>query len=553
MNKKYYTTAKSGEMVEVDADLARQLVSSGKKKPEDFQIEDVQPEKTLAESTLGLTKSLLPIPNVNVQSAPALGSSLSKSVTPFLPINKSAEIGRSAVESDKRVPAQNILPIIAGGAGGLIGGAMTSPSGAGIPFGATIGSGVFAGASKPIVNAISAMRGQTENLPETIPQSLGQSAMTGGEMAASELAGAGLLKGIELTGVGKLATKGFKSFKNKLLDVLTPAKGARDAAMEKLSSIPIKNVSKTEDIIKGIFEKHGIESPTAKLEQNPKFKDLVDRGVSEGDARLLLANDPTVEASVSKIQQGKMGKLSSKYETTKVKDFEDMGKTLEDLSNPENTYYDVYRIQNNIETKAGFDKPLNERTTIEKYYGKIYNSLNDVMNDNAKLAGLEGTHSIRSKEGAKYFQKKNLQSILDKSKTMIKGNEGVDWGKLAGQLKGMDDSQLMNEFGKDNLWMVKSLRDMSETNAKTFSQTITTPHMNINEGGAPTLFTRFNPLRILERANTGKYAENIVANYAPTPADVKPTAEMLYSRFPKTRRSVGVASKLPLPILREKQ
>jgi len=45
--KKYYTTDKNGEEVEVDKELAKQLVASGKRKPEDFTIEgedDKEPE-----------------------------------------------------------------------------------------------------------------------------------------------------------------------------------------------------------------------------------------------------------------------------------------------------------------------------------------------------------------------------------------------------------------------------------------------------------------------------------------------------------------------------
>lgn len=38
--KRYYTTTKTGESVEVPQDLAKQLVKMGKKKPEDFEIED---------------------------------------------------------------------------------------------------------------------------------------------------------------------------------------------------------------------------------------------------------------------------------------------------------------------------------------------------------------------------------------------------------------------------------------------------------------------------------------------------------------------------------
>lgn len=40
MARKYYTTTKSGEEVEVDYELAKQLIASGKKTPSDFEIEE---------------------------------------------------------------------------------------------------------------------------------------------------------------------------------------------------------------------------------------------------------------------------------------------------------------------------------------------------------------------------------------------------------------------------------------------------------------------------------------------------------------------------------
>jgi len=40
MAKRFYTTTSSGEEVEVDSSLARQLIDAGKKKPEDFTVED---------------------------------------------------------------------------------------------------------------------------------------------------------------------------------------------------------------------------------------------------------------------------------------------------------------------------------------------------------------------------------------------------------------------------------------------------------------------------------------------------------------------------------
>ena len=51
MPKLYYTTDKNGEEVEVDSALASQLVQSGKKKPEDFTIEDLAYTEAPASST----------------------------------------------------------------------------------------------------------------------------------------------------------------------------------------------------------------------------------------------------------------------------------------------------------------------------------------------------------------------------------------------------------------------------------------------------------------------------------------------------------------------
>ena len=49
--KRYYTTTKTGENVEVPQELARQLVQMGKKKPEDFQVEDEPDEPAPAPVT----------------------------------------------------------------------------------------------------------------------------------------------------------------------------------------------------------------------------------------------------------------------------------------------------------------------------------------------------------------------------------------------------------------------------------------------------------------------------------------------------------------------
>jgi hypothetical protein len=54
--KRYFTTTKSGEEVEVDQNTAQELVRTGKKTPEDFQIEEqsIEQPKTLAEQAVGL-------------------------------------------------------------------------------------------------------------------------------------------------------------------------------------------------------------------------------------------------------------------------------------------------------------------------------------------------------------------------------------------------------------------------------------------------------------------------------------------------------------------
>jgi hypothetical protein len=50
MGKTYFTTAKNGDTVEVDVELARQLIQSGKKAPGDFQIEET-PDTVQSQAT----------------------------------------------------------------------------------------------------------------------------------------------------------------------------------------------------------------------------------------------------------------------------------------------------------------------------------------------------------------------------------------------------------------------------------------------------------------------------------------------------------------------
>jgi hypothetical protein len=71
--KRYYTTTKTGESVEVPQDLAKQLVKMGKKKPEDFEIEEVPDEPTAPAAP---TASVAPAPAAQAPQEPKTPSLL---------------------------------------------------------------------------------------------------------------------------------------------------------------------------------------------------------------------------------------------------------------------------------------------------------------------------------------------------------------------------------------------------------------------------------------------------------------------------------------------
>lgn len=70
--KRYYTTTKTGESVEVPQDLAKQLVKMGKKKPEDFEIEDVPDEPTASAAPVASVAPAQADPAPQEQKTPSL-------------------------------------------------------------------------------------------------------------------------------------------------------------------------------------------------------------------------------------------------------------------------------------------------------------------------------------------------------------------------------------------------------------------------------------------------------------------------------------------------
>jgi hypothetical protein len=69
MSKKYFTTTPRGEHVEVDQDTAKQLISMGKKRIADFEVEDVgdfeKNDPSLAEKTVSAMKGMITSPFTN--------------------------------------------------------------------------------------------------------------------------------------------------------------------------------------------------------------------------------------------------------------------------------------------------------------------------------------------------------------------------------------------------------------------------------------------------------------------------------------------------------
>lgn len=98
MPKRYFTTSKTGEEVEVDSDLAKQLVDSGKKKPEDFTIEDLPYTDQNIDSVSEVTPMQALAPNVMALPEDAgIGQTLAAYGTDILstPISAPVALGRT--------------------------------------------------------------------------------------------------------------------------------------------------------------------------------------------------------------------------------------------------------------------------------------------------------------------------------------------------------------------------------------------------------------------------------------------------------------------------
>ena len=118
----------------------------------------------------------------------------------ILPLQTGKDVLKAGAEADKVYPAENLLPTAGAVTGAMVGGAATLPTGAGVPFGATIGAAEGGAVGETAKNYIRALRGKTT--PETPIESLKQSGTEGAKQGAAELGGAGIASALEKVFVG---------------------------------------------------------------------------------------------------------------------------------------------------------------------------------------------------------------------------------------------------------------------------------------------------------------------------------------------------------------
>ncbi len=117
-------------------------------------------------------------------------SALPFSPTPFI---AGTEKTVDAIKNSP-TPAEDLIPPLMATAGGIVGGAATLPSGAGVPFGATAGAYIGGQAGETARQYIRAIRGK--ETPKTPMEALTSTAETGAGMAALELGGAAINKAV---------------------------------------------------------------------------------------------------------------------------------------------------------------------------------------------------------------------------------------------------------------------------------------------------------------------------------------------------------------------
>ena len=245
-----------------------------------------------------------------VQSAASRVLNLTKSAAtlpisfPRVQFNTAQNILKTGIEADKNYPAENLLPAAGAIAGGLVGGAATLPSGAGVPFGATVGATEGGAIGETAKNYIRALRGK--QTPETAGESLMESAKAGGVAGVSELGGAAIVSGLKTVfsglprvlmnkvlgvskkrlqaealdkteEIGAAAANEWKNFGRSSSEILDRIKGETKTIGKKIESAIQNTFSRTKATVDtGQFFDDAINPIIKKLEPNPANKEIIE-------------------------------------------------------------------------------------------------------------------------------------------------------------------------------------------------------------------------------------------------------------------------------------
>lgn len=175
------------------------------------------------------------MPSVVARAAGASSSFLQQPENNIPMASPTIKVLKAGLAADKNYPMENTLPTVGAVGGAALGGAATLPSGAGVPFGATIGAFEGGAAGEVAKNYIKVLRNKP-GVPETAGQSLKEAGVEGTKQAATELGGALIVGSLK-----KVFMDAPRVLMNKVIDV--SKKRLQAEALDKTEEIGAKAAS----------------------------------------------------------------------------------------------------------------------------------------------------------------------------------------------------------------------------------------------------------------------------------------------------------------------
>lgn len=390
-------------------------------------------------------------------STPSLAEKATSAVTGFakktatLPFNfpkvqaeTATDVLKTGIEADKKYPAENLLPAAGSVVGSIVGGTATLPSGAGVPFGATIGAGAGGAIGEKARQGVRYLRGKEQDEGSALKEGiLG---------ATAELGGAAVFKVLRGFFTGKIAKGGIKTFTDKVTDILNPKQlDEANKAFEAIKAKPVSATSDTLETVQKFLEGRGITyKPSAEAIRRRLQTEALDTKTGmELSQELIEAKSP---------------KLVSDLKTPLLNEYKSMANILDDLAKPDLSYGELKQIQETVGDLADFGK--RERGVVEKTYGKIYDSIKADLERTAQEGGFGNLHKIVSDQRRKVVQSRIFKDLIEESKIADASGERLDFSLLARNLD-KTESEIKRIFGDDS-GTVLVLRDLANEYAKRF-------------------------------------------------------------------------------------